>query len=135
MGIMNTKLIKVWIRNPGEVIEKVSLAHNADFQVVVDVRAGYAPFALGSAYVTGIVIRDLTAGNVIATNPAAPISGAMGDANWPAQANQFVYTVPAANLGSAVAYHLCQVVAFLSVGVVDPDVSFGTSPMFIARNP
>jgi hypothetical protein len=135
MGIMNRNLTRVWTRDVGGRIEDLTFPYDKDFEVVVDAEAELGIFHAGARYGTGVVVRDLTAGNAIATVPVPPLSGAMGDPSWPTPDHQFVYTVPAANLGAARENHCCEVLAFVRVGVADPDVSFGISPMFIIRNP
>lgn len=132
MGPNDAELVRVFTREVDAAIADVTFPVTEDFQVVVEVEAGSAIFGGGTQYETGIVLRDKTTGSVIPTTPASfgPEGMDGAGANWPSQANQFVYRVAAADLAGR-ENHICEVLAFLKVRVTDPDVSFATSPYFI----
>lgn len=131
MGPNDAEMVRVWTRDPAvPTIADVTLPVATNFEVVVECEAGTALHGSGAQFSTNIVIRDITANNNIAANPAAGFSGAMATAAWQNYAKQFVYTLPAANLAGR-QNHVCQVLAYLQVGVVNPDVSFASSPLLI----
>ena len=132
MGPNDVKLLSVYTRKAGGTIADVSLPVDSDFEVVVEVKAGYTVFGDGTLYETGIVLRDFAANDLIPANPArfGPEGMASAGQYWPNQANRFVYTVAAANLVGR-ENHICELLAFLRVRVTDPDVAFVTGHNFI----
>jgi len=131
MGPNDAELVRVWTREVGGAIGDLTFPYNKPFEVVVDVEAGNAIFGGGTTYQTGVAVRDLSDGTIIAVTSPASVAGNMGDPNWPAPAQQFVFTVPAANLGAGKENHCCEALAFLRARNADVDVSFATSSMFI----
>ena len=90
-----------------------------------------ALFNMGADFDTNIIVRDITANDDITATPAG-FSGSTDSADWPNQPQEFVYTVSAANLTGR-ENHICEVLAYLQVGVSSPNVSFETSPKIILR--
>jgi hypothetical protein len=131
MGPNDTELVRVYTREAGRTIADLTLPVTADGEVVVQAEAGSAIHSTGAQFDTNIVVRDLTANDVIAANPAAGFSGQMKKAAWPNLDQEFVYTIPAANLTGR-ENHLCQVITFLTVGIgPNQDASFAESALFI----
>lgn len=120
--------INVYTRDVGAPVSNNVLSITNDFQVVVEVEAGNAIFGGGTAYETGIVVNDSSNHETIHEENVGP--GNMGDANWPIQKTEFVYTVPQAALAGR-SNHVCVVIAWLKARVAEQDVSFQTSPQFI----
>ena len=54
----------------------------------------------------------------------------MASPAWLATDHQFVYNVPATALPGR-EDHMCEILAFLKVGTINPDVEFATSELFI----
>lgn len=136
MGPDDAALVGIYTREVGGIVRDVTLPHDADFEIIVDVEAGSGVFGAGTQYETGVVVRDLTDNTTIPTTPTGYGPEAMGPGgDWDPQADQFVYQVSAADLGAGKENHLCEVLAFLRTRVADPDVSFATSPMIIITRP
>jgi hypothetical protein len=126
----------------------VTFPVNADFEVVVEVEAGTAVFNAGTQYHAGIVLRDKTATDIIQATPQLAEGGGVAAATagfgpegmslagkeWRTQADQFVYRVAAADLAGR-ENHICEVLAFLRVGVAEPDVSFAVSSYLMITPP
>jgi hypothetical protein len=129
MGPNDAEIIRVYTREKGGTIADVTLDSGSDAEIVVEVEAGSAVFGAGAQYSTGLVVKDLTNGNNIPFNPA-PVSGTLSVAPWDAQADSFTYTITAADL-AAHKDSLCQVYAYLLVGVKNFDASFVESPLFL----
>lgn len=132
MGPDDVDLVRVYTRDTGAVVAQTSFAVAGGFQIVVEAVAGATIHGMGTQYQTGIVLRDLTAGNTIATVPAGfgPEGMDGAGANWPNQSVQFVYNVPAANLVGR-AFDVCEVIAFLRAGIANPDAELATSPLIL----
>jgi hypothetical protein len=131
MGPNDTELVRVYTREPGRTIQDVSIPVSADGEVVVQAEAGSAIHGAGAQFDTNIVVRDLSANDVIKANPAKGFSGQLKTAAWPKLDQEFVFTIPKANLKGR-EDHCCQVVAFVTVGFApNQDVSIAESPMFI----
>ena len=130
MGPNNAELVRVFTRETNAAIADTTLPVSADFDVVVEAKAGSAIHGTGAAFCTNIVVRDITANDDIPPSPAVGFGGAMHTHAWPNVDHQFVYTVPTANLVGR-ENHLCQVLAFLRVGITNPYVSFAVSPLFL----
>jgi hypothetical protein len=131
----DAELVRVFTRRVGGAVGDVSFPSNADFQVVVEAEAGSALHGSGAQFLTNIVVRDITDNVNIASAPAVGFSGSMGGADWPNLDATFVFTVAAADLGAAKENDVCQVVAFVKAGVVNPDTTFALSPYFMITAP
>ena len=77
-----------------------------------------------------ILVRDLSANDIIPATPTQAVSGAMSSSAWPELYRALQYKVNKADLTGR-ENHVCQVIAFLNVGVNNPDVSFAVSPFSI----
>jgi len=131
MGPNDTELVRVYTREPGDTVADLTLPITANGEVVIEAEAGSTIHGTGAQFETNVVVRDLTANSVIATTPAAGFNGQLNTAAWPAFNQQFVFTIPTANLAGR-ANHCCQVLAFVTVGIgPNQDVSFAESPVFI----
>lgn len=127
-------VVRVFTNEPTENFADLAFAINADFEVTVEAEAGLALLQGGNQFNTNVVVQDITANNNIAANPANGFSGQLGQAAWPNANQSFKYTVPKANLNGR-ANHVCQVLAWLTVGNNNQNVSFVSSPPFILTNP
>lgn len=130
MGPNDTEVARVYPRETGHIIQDVTLPITKDGEVVVQAEAGSAIHGTGAQFDTNIVVRDLSANDVIAANPPKGFSGQMKK-DWPKLDQEFVYTIPKANLKGRT-NHCCQVIAFVTVGFApNQDVSIAESAMFI----
>jgi hypothetical protein len=133
-GVEDTELVRVFTNEVGEAFADLAFAVNQNFEVTVEGEAGSSPLAQGVQFNTNIVVQDVTANNNIPANPAAGFSGQIGSAAWPNANQKFTYTVNSADLAGR-ENHLCQVIAWLTTGLNNQDVSFSTSPYFLITNP
>jgi hypothetical protein len=130
-GFNDTELVRVFTREPGDTIADLTLPVTTDGEVVLEAEAGTAIHSTGAQFNANIIVRDLTANDLIAATPAAGVSGQMNTAAWPALNQTFVFTLPQANLTGR-ANHICQATAFVTVGIgPNQDVSFAESPIFM----
>jgi hypothetical protein len=131
MGPNDVDLTRVFTREPGTTVADSSIRVATGLEIVVEAEAGTALFGTGAQFFTNIVVRDITANNNIAATPGGGFGpAAMSSAAWPAVDHQFVYSVSAASLAGR-QDHICEVLAFLKVGTINPDVEFATSTLFI----
>lgn len=130
MGPNDVDLTRVFVREPGTTVGDDSIAAARGLEIVVEAEAGSAIHGQGAQFRTNIVVRDLSANNNIPANPGGGFSGTMATAAWLAFDHQFVFEVPAAALAGR-EDHLCEVLAFVKAGLVNPDVEFATSYTFI----
>ncbi|MEU4513623.1 hypothetical protein AB0G05_29340 [Nonomuraea wenchangensis] len=131
MGPNDAELVQVYTRNLGKTIADVTFDSSADFEVVVETEAGAALFTTGGAFTADIVVRDLTANDNIPYTPG-PINDNLGKPPWPAQSNAFVFRVRSADLATRKG-HLCEVYAYLLVGISNFDSSFARSRTFLIQ--
>jgi len=130
MGPNDVDLARVFVREPGTAVGDDSIPAASGLEIVVEAEAGSAIHGQGAQFLTNIVVRDLTANNNIPANPATGFSGTMATAAWQNFDHQFVFNIAAAALTGR-QNHLCEVLAFLKAGLVNPDVEFATSYTFI----
>lgn len=131
----DAELVRVFTRRVGGAVGDVTFPSNANFEVIVEAEAGSALHGTGAAYLTNIVVRDITDNVNIAANPAVGFSGSMGDARWTNLDTTFTFTVAAAQLGAAKENDVCQVIAFVKAGNVNPDTTFALSAYFMITAP
>ena len=126
----DAELVRAFTREKGTLIGDITFPVTDDFEIVVEARAGSTIHALGAHYETRIFLRDLTANVDISIDPLAGYTGNMMDSNWPTLPVQFVYTVQVGDLIGK-ENHICQVYAFLKVGMIHANVSLAVSPLFM----
>jgi len=124
-------LVRVYTKEPGEIISDVTFEVDSDIEVVLEAEAGSAIFGSGASYKFSFVIRDLSECVCIYEDE---LSGFFGDDNWPELRTQIVRTVPPRGIQDVI-NNIMQVEAVLLTGGVGPkgapDASFATSPRFI----
>ena len=133
MGPNDADIIRVYTREGNGTVADNTLDPNMDGKVVVDLEAGSAIFGNGAKWQLGIVVKDLEDGTIPFTlTPTTAVSGNLNSAPWTSQSETFVYTIPAANLGTHKG-HLCQVYAYLLIGTsaANYDASFVQSDPFL----
>ncbi|MBK6011395.1 hypothetical protein [Streptomyces sp. MBT53] len=130
MGPNNAELARVFTRRPKSTIADVTFEANGEIEIVLEGECGSTLLGGGGKYRVEILVRDITANDNIPFKVAGPTNGAFMDATWPQEDQAFLYTVePAALAGRG--GHLCQVYAYLLVGVRNFDADFKTSEMFL----
>jgi hypothetical protein len=120
-------ITEVTVTKTGGAIEEETIASNAAFDVVVEAQAGTNVFNAGGAYKVQMVTTDYTANFTTANTQTR--SGTFGDANWPSQAQQLRFAVPAQGAGRE--DHVYQSFAVLQAGNVDPIVDFEQGEIFV----
>lgn len=130
MSPNDVELVRVYTKEPGGKISDTTLPVSSDFEVIVEAEAGSAIHSSGAQFLTNILVRDLSANDIIPATPTQPGSGAMSSSAWPELYRAFLHKVNTADLAGR-ENHVCQVIAFLNVGVTNPDVSFAVSPFSI----
>ena len=130
MSPNDVELVRVYTKEIGGKISDTTLPVSSDFEVIVAAEAGSTIHSRGAQFLTNILVRDLSANDIIPAIPAQALSGAMSSSAWPELYRALQYKVNKADLAGR-ENHVCQVIAFLNVGVNDPDVSFALSPFSI----
>jgi hypothetical protein len=138
MGPNDANIIRVYPRQVGSPASDSAFSYNAPLEVVMEVEAGSALFGSGAQYAVGIVVRDLSDFSILPKpaptpgthTPVIDANDNLHGANWDRQADQFVYTVPAASLAGR-QNHILEILGYLRVNVVNPDMSFTKSEPFI----
>lgn len=131
-------LVRLWTTNPGGTVSNRSIAPGAPFQVVLDVEAETAEFAIGATYATGAIAINRTTG--VASGALAPVApgtppyGAptpMGapQPTWNTELDQFRWTVPA---GFGAANDIIELFAFVRVGA-GPSVETHFASTYLIR--
>jgi hypothetical protein len=130
MGPNDVDLARVFVRERGTIVGDDSIPAGRGVEIVVEAEAGSTIHGGGTQFLTSIVVRDLSANNNIPFTPPN-YNGTMATTPaWPNFDRQFVFEVaPAALAGRE--DHLCEVLAFVKAGLVNPDVEFATSYTFI----
>ncbi len=139
MGPNDADIVRCFVRTVGGLSSESALPYNAPFEIVVEVEAGSAIFGTGAQFAAGVVVRDLSDCTCLpapaagANTPNIGVSDNMSGANWNTQVARFLYTVAAP--GPTKENHIWEVLAFLRVNVVNPDMSFCRSDLFIITRP
>jgi hypothetical protein len=110
----------------GQVFEEETLPFNKAFDVVVEAEAGTNVFNSQQSYVVQIVLTDLNTSTVVA---AKKISGSVGDANWPARAQNHRFAVPAPGAGAE--DHVYRAFGVLQIGKIDPIIDYEESDILV----
>jgi hypothetical protein len=130
MSPNDVELVRVYTKETGGKISDSTLPVSSGFEVIVEAEAGSAIHSSGAQFLTNILVRDLSANDLIPATPTQASSGAMSSGAWPELYRAFQYKVNTADLTGR-ENHVCQVISFLNAGVTNPDVSFAVSPLFI----
>lgn len=123
-------LTEVKATKTGEVIEEELVPYNSAFDVVVEAEAGKNVLNAESSFKVQMVLTDLTAGANVAVKT---ISGQIGKANWPNQAHQHRFPIPAP--GAGMEDHVLRAFAVLQVGHGDPIIDFEQGEIFVVTHP
>jgi hypothetical protein len=134
MGPNDVELVRAYTREPGKQVADITFPVTSDFEVMVDAEAGSAIHSSGAQFLTGVLVRDLSANTIILATPVQASSGALKSNAWPEPYRAFRYTIKAADLNNR-ENHVCQIIAFLNVGVSNQDSSFALSPLFMLTKP
>ena len=130
MSPNDVELVRVYTKEIGGKISDTTLPVSSGFEVIVEAEAGSAIHSSGAQFLMNILVRDLSANDIIPATPTQAVSGAMSSSAWPELYRALQYKVNKADLTGR-ENHVCQVIAFLNVGVNNPDVSFAVSPFSI----
>jgi hypothetical protein len=122
----DVQLIRVYPRATGGRIFEETLPHDTEFEVVVEAKAGVTIHGSGAKYFIQIAVRDLTDFTLVHKDT---LEGHLTDESWSEPVLSHAFVIPAP--GCAKEHHIYEVLACLSVGVRNPNVSFAKSPMFI----
>ncbi len=126
----DVKIIQTYpVEKGGKILEQ-SIPSDAEFEIVVDAKAGKTIHGGGGNYFIQIVVRDLTDFTIVHKDN---IKGNFTQEPWEKLVLPFAFSIPAQ--GTSKEYHIYEVLASLSVGVKNPNVSFVISPMFIINKP
>jgi hypothetical protein len=126
----DVELVRVYTREPGGVISDETIPHDpagTTVDIAIECEAGAAITSLNPPYKLLVYVRDLMEHQEIDwTNEATPLTGSLGDANWPSLAVTHVIQAKSTNFNKG---HVYNVLAVLTVGT--EIASFAESPMFI----
>lgn len=107
------QLVRVFTAVPGDPAADVTFAIATPPEVRINVEGAAAEMAAGSAYLVGGFVRDFGGGAVASLGT---VTGALGDASWPAANATIIFALPAAITAVAAVGGICEVMAFLRVG-------------------
>jgi hypothetical protein len=126
MGPNDAEIIRVFTKRIAGTISDETLKTSEDFDVLVESEYGAAIAGIVSEI--GVTVLDLTASNVIVNFPPISFNAIPGE-----KKDTFVVSK---TLLTGRENHVCQIVAFLSLGIaVEPDASFATSSHFLLIKP
>src|SRR5436305_10988214 len=94
MGPNNAELVRVFTRQTDALIADITFPSHLAFEAVIDCEAGGAIHYAGARYEIKIIMIDFSAMRSIVKS-AIVAAGSLGDADWPKQAQQFVFPIPA----------------------------------------
>ena len=126
----DVKLIRVYTAEKGGIILEQNIPSDAEFEVVVEARAGAAIFSTAGSYEIHIIVRDLTDFTIAHKDS---ITGIFTQEPWDEPVLPYAFPIPAQ--GAVKESHIYDVLASLSVGIKNPNVSFVKSPMFMISKP
>ena len=122
----DVQLVRVYPREKGGNILAEIIPSDAEFEVVVEAKAGVAIHGSGGTYFIQLVVRDLTDFTVVHKDS---LKGTLFYEPWDEPVLSYAFPIPAQ--GHAKENHIYEVLASLHVGIRNPSVSFAKSPMFI----
>jgi len=122
----DVQLIQVYTVERGGIILEESFPSDAEFEVVVEAKAGNTIFGGGGRYFLQIIVRDLTDFTIVHQDR---LEGNFTIEPWNEPVLPYTFPIPAQ--GPAKENHIYEALATLSVGVRNPNVSFAKSPMFM----
>jgi serine/threonine protein kinase len=126
----DVQLVRVYpSESEGRILEK-SIPSDTEFEVVVEAKAGVTIHGDGAKYFIQIVVRDLTDFTVVYEDN---LKGNLGQEPWSEPVLLHAFPIPAQN--PARENHIYEVLASLSAGIRNPNVSFAKSPLFIICRP
>ena len=127
MSPNSVDLTRVFVRESGTTFPDSSIQVSKGLEIVVEAEVRAAIFEKGAAYFTEIVVRDLMTNTHIPASPA----GYQEHMPWgPTPDHQFVWNVPSVDLAGR-ENHVCEVIAILKIGIINPGVKFATSERFV----
>ena len=132
MGPNDARLVRVFPRKVGAMIADLSFPSDCVFEIVIECKAEKAIYAIGAKYEIRIDVIDLSAMTSVVTS-AIVATGHLGDAVWPAQAQQLVFPMAApdtVNKG-----HVWKSIASLKIGITNPHTSIAESELFLITSP
>ena len=132
MGPNDARLVRVFPRKMGATIADLAFPSVCEFEIVVECKAEKAIYAIGAKYEIRIDVIDLSAMTSIATS-AIVVTGHLGDAVWPTQAQQLVF--PLAAPGTVKEGHVWKSIASLKIGITNPHTSIAESELFLITSP
>ena len=126
----DVQLIRVYARErKGKIVDK-TFPSDAEFELVVEAEAGKSIHGGGAKFSIHIVVRDLTDFTIIKEDQ---LQGLFSEENWPKPVLSHTFPIP--TQGPKKENHIYEILASLSVGVRNPNVSFERSPLFIIHQP
>jgi hypothetical protein len=126
------KLIRVYPRNSGGVIEQETIPTDTAFEIVSEAEAGSAVFNSGGPYNLILTVEDLATSSVVhRANKAGWLHEAAGaegaSPNWSMQEFQFPFQIPA----QPAINHPYKARIVMAVGVADKIVEHRASEVFV----
>ena len=134
MGPNDAEVVRVFTARAvgAAFVPDVTFGQNEDIKIFVEAEAGTTIHGSAADFLTGIVVRDITQNDNINFTANSTLTGDLASANWPNFDQKFEFTVAQADLATR-ENHVCQVIAFLKIGVNNPDTSFALSPLFFVE--
>src|SRR5271157_2473415 len=128
MGPNDAQLVRVFTRKTDAVIANTAFPYHLAFEAILDCEAGTAIHATGAQYEIKIDIVDFSA-MVSIVRFAMVAAGFLGDANWPTQAQQFVFLIMAPGVLNE--GHVWKIFVSLKIGVTNPHTSLAESQLLL----
>ena len=129
----DAQIVRVYTKRPGATISDQTYPSNQPFVVTIEAEAGQQVFDDARDYHIRVVVRDLTDNSIVLppNDPDAQLDGRVrgADPEWNTLDLKYDFPeVPAQ--GETKESHVYQVIAHLTAGDVNPNVSFAVSPLF-----
>ncbi len=137
MNDNDVEMVRVFTRQVNSDVADISYAHNDQFEIVVEAEAGQSKFNDGGPYRFDITVRCLTHNMNIELHEeiTGNLAEAAGINKWDQQKKQFkTNAMDCEHLLPGGKWNDCfEVLAVLSVGRLNPDISIARSPLFVCH--
>lgn len=133
MHANDVQIVRVFTKrdDPAITISDQTFKSDEEIVVVVEAEAGTTVHGNGGPYTISIVVRDLTENSII---DDAILEGNFTVSPW--DNLELEHAFPnISEQGTGKEGHVYDVIACLLAGVVNPNVSFATSPLFVITPP
>ncbi len=133
MHANDAQIVRVYTKRKDATISDQTYPSNQKFVITIEAEAGTQVFADAMDYHIRVVVRDLTGMSVVLdpNDPDAQLKGRIRGADQYWNTLDLTHDFPEVPAqGESKEGHVYQVIAHLTVGDVNPNISFAVSPLF-----